>query len=175
MNHMTNLEHITTQDRRWTFAALVMIVGLSACKPVIEGELGEPFDKRSGFVGTWEIVAFTQQDMNSPVNEIRDFSSFYLEDTDAPLKLVFSDDDNYTVEIEQGRNYFGSGGTWSFDDPDYPTYLLLEGASDTLQYNLGATIRPHDTTMSIEYRRSCGQGAALTQTVIYRFTFNRLD
>jgi hypothetical protein len=51
----------------------------------------------------------------------------------------------------------------------------LEGASDTLQYNLGATIRPHDTTMSIEYRRSCGQGAALTETVIYRFTFNRLD
>ena len=28
------------------------------------------------------------------------------------------------------------------------------GASDTLQYNLGTTVRPYDDQMAIEYRRS---------------------
>jgi hypothetical protein len=28
--------------------------------------------------------------------------------------------------------------------------------------------------MAIEYRRSCGEGGALLETVIYTFTFNRM-
>jgi hypothetical protein len=148
---------------------------IGGCKPRIEGELGEPFDKRAGFIGIWEIASFTQQDLNSPVKEVRDFSHFYLDGTDAPMRLQFNDDDSYSIALDQGRNYFGEGGTWRFDDPNYPTFLLLEEANDTLKYNLGGTIRPHDNTMAIEYRRSCGAGAAEVETVIYRFTFNRLD
>jgi len=48
------------------------------------------------------------------------------------------------------------------------------GAADTLQYNLGTTVRPDDNQMAIQYRRSCGEGGALLETVIYTFTFNRI-
>lgn len=154
-------------------AALFALAGaaiLSGCKPEINGELGEPFDKVVGMTGTWELQAFTQQDLNSPVKEVRDLSSFYLNGVATPLQLTFDADGTYDVALEIGKNYFGEGGTWSFDDPEYPSFLELY-ASDTLVYNLGSMVRPFDTELKIEYRRECGA----TTTVVYTFTFNRLN
>ena len=63
------------------------------------------------------------------------------------------------MAIEKGRNYFGNMGTWSLDDPDYPTQLILHTQdesgmpSDTLAYDLGAVVRPHDNLLDIVYDR----------------------
>lgn len=154
--------------------AIVLLAGLAGCKPEIEGELGEPVDKRAGFLGTWELASFTQQDLNNPVKETRDLSSLYIQEGITPMRMTFNEDDSYSIQQEIGREYFGAGGTWSFDDPAFPTFLMLMGTSDTLQYNLGTTVRPYDDQMAIEYRRSCGEGGALIETVIYAFTFNRI-
>lgn len=154
--------------------AIAALAFLFGCKPEIAGELGDPIDKRSGFLGTWELASFTQQDLNNPVKETRDLSHLYIQDGVSPMRMQFNDDDSYVIQQEIGREYFGTGGQWAFDDPAFPTFLILKGEADTLQYNMGSTVRPYDDQMAIEYRRSCGEGGARVETVIYTFTFNRI-
>ena len=169
---------IDQKNMKRSFILPVLLLALAAawngCKPEIEGELGDPIDKRAGFLGTWELSSFTQQDLNNPVQETRDLSHLYIQEGAAPLRMDFNNDDSYTIQQEIGRNYFGTGGEWAFDDPSFPTFLILRDQTDTLQYNLGATVRPYDNQMAIEYRRACGEGGARVETVIYTFTFNRI-
>lgn len=148
--------------------ALFALAAAGGCKPEITGELGEPFDKVAGMTGTWVLTSFTQQDLNSPVKEVRDLSHFYIDGNTTPLQLTFAADGTYDVALELGKNYFGDGGNWSFDDPDYPSYLELY-STDTLVYNLGGMIRPFDNELNIEFRRDCSG----TTTVVYTFSFNR--
>lgn len=153
-------------------AAIVMIcISLAGCKPTTEGELGEPFDKSTGIAGTWELVSFTQKDLNSPVQEVRDLSTFYIDGTVTPLQLTFDPNGSYQISLEKGKNYFGEGGDWSFDDPDYPSFIEFQTDADTLVYNLGSMVRSFDSTMKIEFRRSCSG----SETNIYTFEFNRLN
>ena len=161
------------------FVAIMLI--LSGCKPKPEGELGEPFDKVAGMLGTWGLTSFIQTDLNNPVKEERDLTSFFDDGIVTPMEITFKEDRSYSVTIELGRNYFGDNGIWGFDDDDHPTYLVLESLeidgtpSDTLQYELGAVIRTFDNTMSIEYNRLCGEGATAISTVVYSFNFNRIN
>ena len=155
------------------FALLLVSASLffSGCKPTTEGEIGDPFDKVQGMMGTWELSSFTQQDLNSPVKETRDLSAFYIDGVSTPIQLTFQEDRTYNVAIETGKNYFGEGGTWGFDDDLYPTFLELYSPADTLSYNLGGMVREFDQSMRIEYRRECGNAA----TNIYTFEFNRIN
>ena len=158
----------------YTIAALTLLCGIwlfPGCKPETTGEIGEPFDLIAGLTGTWELASFTQQDMNSPVKETRDLSHFYLNGIVTPLQLNFESGGEYAVAIEMGKNYFGTGGYWGFDDPVYPSYLELMTSEDTLVYNLGRMVRESDQVLDIEYRRLCGS----SETVIYTFSFNRLN
>lgn len=154
----------------------VVATAINACKPESTVELGDPFDKVAGMTGTWELSSFTQQDLNSPVKETLDLSAFYIDCTVTPLQLTFNADRTYSITLEMGKNYFGEGGTWGFDDDLYPTYLELFSTTDTLTtdtlvYNLGGMVREFDQQLAIEYRRDCGG----TATNIYTFEFNRLN
>jgi hypothetical protein len=159
--------------RNWAFFLLLGtgICFLGSCKPETNGDIGDPFDKVQGMVGTWELSSFTQQDLNSPVKEVRDLSAFFIDGIVTPIQLTFGEDRSYGVAIETGKNYFGPGGTWGFDDDLYPTFLQLYTATDTLSYNLGGMVREFDQTMRIEYRREC----EATETNIYTFEFNRIN
>jgi hypothetical protein len=154
----------------WLIVFTVLLM-FSSCKPDVTGELGEPFDKIKGMVGTWQLAAFTQQDLNSPVQEVRDLSLFYTDGMVTPMQITFNENRAYSVAIELGKNYFGEGGTWGFDDESYPSFLQLYTSTDTLEYNLGSMVRVFDESMRIEYRRSCVN----TPTNIYTFEFNRLN
>lgn len=149
----------------------IVAIAFNACKPESTGELGDPFDKVAGMTGTWELSSFTQQDLNSPVKETRDLSAFYIDGTVTPLQLTFNANGTYSIALEMGKNYFGEGGTWGFDDDLYPTYLELFSTADTLVYNLGGMVREFDQQLAIEYRRDCDG----TATNIYTFEFNRLN
>jgi len=151
-----------------------MAVFFGGCKEKIEGELGTPFDKVKGMEGTWELTRFSQIDLNNPVLEERDLSEFYLVEGVTPLRLIFNGADNsYSVEITEGKNYFGNGGTWSFDDPKYPSFLLLNDGINEFEFELGKVVREFDTTLEIDLRRGCESGGTLTETVIYHFEFTR--
>lgn len=168
---LNEMKHSQITTSAWLAMAIASAVYLGGCKPETHGEVGEPFDKVKGMTGTWALNSFTQQDLNSPIKEERDLSAFYIDGVVTPLQLTFNADRTYTVAIEMGKNYFGEGGTWGFDDDLYPTYLELFTATDTLVYNLGGMVREFDQTLNIEYRRDCSG----TPTNIYTFEFNRLN
>lgn len=149
-------------------AALMLAV--SGCKPDLEGELGEAFDKVEGMIGTWELSAFTQQDLNNPIQETRDLSYFYLDGAATPFNITFEADGTYGVDISQGKNYFGDGGVWTFDDLNAPSFLILETDNDTLNFSMASVVRTFDQNMQIEIRKGCTD----VETVIYAFNFNRV-
>jgi len=159
----------------WTIAVLGLLI--SSCKPELKGELGEPSDKIAGLQGTWEISNFVQQDPNNPIKEERDLSEFYINGTDTPYRLHFSREGKiYTVETGPGRNYFGSGGTWSFDNEEFPTYLMLFTPGDTLQMALGSVVRPTDNNLNLQYENYCEDGAGVrTTSAVYKFKFIRVS
>lgn len=163
------------------FAALLVAIVFAGCKPRTEGELGEPFDKIAGLSGTWELTRFIQKDLNNPIQEERDLSQFYLKDGITPLRIQFSGEDrSYSVSIEAGRNYFGEGGTWGFDDDVYPSFLtlttLIDDEETQLEFKLGRMVREFDPVLLIDLPRGCNLGSAdAVATVVYRFEFNRIN
>ena len=154
---MNIAKHITLASM-----ALLVLGGWMGCKPELQGELGEPFNKLEGMIGVWEMGSFSQTDLQSPLTEVRDLSEVYIDGMVTPLQIILNEDFTYSVSIEKGRNYFGDGGQWSLDDDERPTFLILatENADgmplDTLQYNLGAVVRPHDNLLDIVYDLTCG-------------------
>lgn len=158
------------------FAIASLSLVFSSCKPDLKGSLGEPTDKIAGMDGTWEMATFVQQDPNNPIKEERDLSEFYIVPGVTPYHLQFSKTDRtYTVTPGPGKNYFGTGGTWSFDNENYPTFLYLYNTTDTLELKLGSVIRPTDNMLSIELENQCHDTTgAFTTTAIYRFIFNRV-
>ncbi|MEO0404290.1 MAG: DUF5004 domain-containing protein [Bacteroidota bacterium] len=163
------------------FNISILILGLalivSSCKPEVEGELGEPFDKVAGMSGTWEISAFLQKDLNNPIKEERDLSQVYVNGVDQPLRLTFdAATRTYSVDITTGRNFFGTDGTWSFDNDQFPSSLLLDNGVETLEFGLGSVVRPFDNALSIELDKACiSSGGDVTETVVYIFNFNRIN
>ncbi|MGB0424692.1 MAG: hypothetical protein ACPGED_10220, partial [Flavobacteriales bacterium] len=83
---------------------------------------------------------------------------------------------SYSVEITNGKNFFEDEGTWSFDNNEYPSALLLETGTDVMQFDLSNVVRPFDNTLSIQLDKSCIDGGGeTTETVIYIFNFNRIN
>jgi Domain of unknown function (DUF5004) len=158
-------------------AILIAGAALQSCKPELKGELGDPADKIAGMNGTWEISTFVQQDPNNPIREERDLSDFYIVSGETPTHLTFNKaDQTYTVQPGPGKNYFGTGGTWAFDDNNFPTYLYLYTATDTLETLLGSIVRESDSQLNIELENSCTDVAGVkTVTSVYKFSFNRIS
>lgn len=158
---------------------LAMSISLSlwACKPDTKGELGEESNKIEGITGTWEIVSFKQQDPNNPIREERDLSEFYVVPGETPYRLTFDKATmTYEVAAGPGKNYFGTGGKWAFDNDAYPTYLYLYTPTDTLETLLGSVVRPSDSQLNIQLENYCeASDGSRTTTAIYTFTFNRLN
>lgn len=163
------------------FSVALALVLLAGCKPESKGELGEPFDKIAGISGTWELTRFIQKDLNNPIQEERDLSQFYIKEGFSPLRIQFSGADrSYTVSIETGRNYFGDGGTWSFDDDIYPSFLtlttLIDEVETPLEFKLGSMVREFDPVLMIDLPRGCDLNTPdAVPTVVYRFEFNRIN
>jgi hypothetical protein len=150
---------------------------IASCKPEIKGELGEPYDKVAAMEGLWELAAFQQRDENNPIKEVRDMSEFYIIPGEVSTQFNFrSDDMTYTVEPGPGRNFFGTEGTWRFDNDDAPSYLILENVNDTMQIQLGSSPRDYTQSMSLELPRYCVDNEGnRTPTVTYIFTINRIN
>ena len=155
------------------FFMITMVVGLFAgCKPETIGELGEPSDKLQGMNGTWELTAFIQQDPNNPILEERDLSEFYLVNGVEPMRITLDvSTQTYTVSITEGKNFFGTNGTWSLDDNLAPSSITLMNANDTLELFLGNMVLPTSNNMGIQYHRECSDGF---KNVIYKFNFQRI-
>ena len=176
LTNTSNMNTTTIQQTmlRATFA-LCAAASLWGCKPELQGELGQPFNKVDGMIGVWELNSFSQTDLQSALTEVRDLSELYIDGMVTPMRITLNEDRSYAVSLEKGRNYFGDMGTWGLDDEEHPTFLILHTmddmsmVTDTLQYNLGAVVRPHDSILDIVYDRPCDGDPVLA----YTFSFTR--
>ncbi len=155
------------------FFMMALAIGLfSGCKPEITGELGEASDKLQGMGGTWELTSFIQQDPNNPVLEERDLSEFYLVTGVEPMRITLDvPTQSYSVTITEGKNFFGTSGTWELDDNLAPSTITLMNANDTLELFLGNMVLPTSENMGLQYHRVCSDGF---KNVIYKFNFQRI-
>ncbi len=150
---------------------LLIIMGIWACKPEPFKEIGPSYDLETGITGTWQINMVEVIDLTLPVPETREISDFYVSASN-PLGLMFdAESEMYTViNDDTPGNVFGQGGTFAFDDPEYPTKLsLFNSGGDTIQVDLLNMVRSIDPNMGVSYtRNSCG-----TDYLRYNYTFKR--
>lgn len=163
--------------KRTLYLTLVIaLIAGSGCRPEIGGDLGDGWDHVKGMVGSWQLKEFRQQDLNNPVKAERDLTHMYTADGVSPLELTFGQSPReYSTSIEMGKNFFGDGGSWSFDDDLYPSLLFLDTGVDTLSFDLGKMVREIDNEMELEIQGGCRNdwGIITTETVIYKFVFER--
>lgn len=141
--------------RKLGFLFLVILV-IGGCREIRDAELGEPFSKVEGLVATpWELTAISIVDGADPARSTRDFGEFYL-NGDSVLTLEFFEDRTYIAQQGEGLPIIPDGGTWSFDDINYPTKIILNEGADQLELQLEGPTRKIDTQLLVRYDKySC--------------------
>jgi Domain of unknown function (DUF5004) len=135
-----------------------VITTLNACKPepVFTLEpLGSPL---AAIDGTWQVTKVLEYDelrlqKALPILPI-DVSSFFIK-TGATTSISFkaSDKTYTTVSPANALNYLGSG-TFSFNNPDYPTEInLVTSTGKTLTLGVSRAIRPNYSTFDAKLIR----------------------
>lgn len=150
------------------FSALAALI-VAGCKPEPYEEIGPDYSLTEGMTGTWVLNAVTQTDQTQPVPESVDISDFFQDD---PMILTFDyTSRRYTVDDPgAGLSFFGDGGTFVFDDPDFPEQLFMNtDDGNTYQMSLTQMVRPIDNRMGfiIEMSR-CDE-----PNITYNMDFNR--
>lgn len=141
-----------------------------ACKKDIP-DIGPQSSPVTGINGTWKLAKVELEDLSLPIPEKMDVSSYY---TSASSQLTVQFDyasKTYQVLDEgQAINFFGNGGTWEYDNYEFPTTLTLyTSGSDTIGLNLLNMVRSYDPQMGVVLSRTkCD-----APSVNYEMTFNR--
>lgn len=136
--------------------------------------LDPPFDKVEGLDGTWEVSSAAIIDEQSVLKDEIDLSDFYTSDPSNLMSLIFkSADFTYSVVEGEGINYFGNGGTWEYDDPNFPAYIYLytqvDSVADTIVMQMGTTVNEFINNVDLKFPRECNG----TVVSAYRFGFQR--
>jgi hypothetical protein len=91
LTNTSNMNTTTIQQTmlRATFA-LCAVASLWGCKPELQGELGQPFNKVDGMIGVWELNSFSQTDLQSALTEVRDLSELYIDGMVTPMRITLT-------------------------------------------------------------------------------------
>jgi len=158
--------------------AICGAVAISGCRDIRDAELGEPFSKIEGLTLTqWEITSISIVDGADPARSSRDFGDFYL-NGDSKLTLDFNDDGTFMVEVGDGLNFLPSDGTWQFDDPDYPTKIILNAATNPQELQLEAPTRKIDQELKVRFDKYfcvLEEGEPEVPVYSYRLIFQRIN
>ncbi len=148
----------------------LIVAALIGCKPDGYKDIGPSYDLTTGIDGSWQISEVEITDLTLPVPEGRDISEFYTKTN--PLKINFDAvaGTYMVVNPEVKGNNFGTQGTFRFNDPEFPSaVMLITAENDTLNMDLTNMVRSIDPKMGLKLTRSrCGE-----DYVSYSYTFNR--
>jgi len=157
---------------------LAIAIALMGCREIRDAELGEPFSKVEGLTETkWEITAVSIVDGADPAQASRDFGEFYL-NGDSKLTLDFTDEGTFTVQTGDGLNFLPSDGIWTFDDPDFPTKIILNHDTDPQELQLEAPTRKVDQELKVRYDKYfcvLEEGEPEVPVYSYRLIFQRVN
>ena len=147
---------------------LIVALAISACKPD-ELVLDPPGSKLDGINDSFTLTEVIQIDpFVIGSGNYLDVTSVFTSGA-APTITFNSADFTFTFNAGDGPNYLGTGGTWTFDNNDYPTLINMNDGTGQYVLSLLHTIRPQDKFLEVQYERSCGTQV----TVRYQFKFSR--
>lgn len=147
---------------------LAVLVGLTGCKKE-EYVLDPAPSKLEGINGTFSLAKVMQVDqLTFDVNNSLDVSSVFVGET--PARITF-DSDAGTFSYDSGStiDFIGGSGSWSFDNNDYPTKIMMNNGADTYEVTLLRTIRPQDN-LEFQLDRMCSG----TLVFSYQYFFERI-
>lgn len=146
---------------------LTIQVALVSCKKE-RPELEPAGSNVEGIQDDWTLSKVVQFD-EITLKEL-DVSSVYIGSD--PMKMNFKiagNDTTYTVVKGSSINYLGSSGTWSFDDFEFPTKLILKIAGNDNYMPLLRTVRPTSQSLEFKFTKICGG----KKVVSYKYSFKR--
>jgi hypothetical protein len=151
---------------------LLSVFTLQACKND-RLELGEAYSKLEGIHSNWALADVEIIDVASIAQKRLNIGTAFIGAT--PMQMDFNSEDfTYTVTPGSGPNYFGTGGSWAFDNNDYPTKITLTtNQGETLELPLAHTIRTIDPFLTFTYDRYCGNEE--DPYISYEFKFTRTN
>ncbi len=153
------------------FVAFVCMVAFTACRkecPTVElPPLGDP---ALSLNGTWHLHKLTETDqvLKAKDKPVLDITDFVL--NGGELKISFdAAAKTYAVNSTARINYLGTAGTFGFDDPKFPSKLILTATSgNVLTLPLGEPLRPErPSNLIFKYNRTKRGKASVT----YSYTF----
>lgn len=147
----------------------------TACQDDDYAPIGEPSDKVVAISDTWRLTTVEQTD-NLTLAGLKslDITTYFLGSED--FVIAFSMDGTYTVEDGgSDRNFFGTGGTWAYDDPEFPTNLTLTPIGGmAMVIDLEQAVLEVGNELKISQRRNCTDPSNTAEAPIsYVYTFER--
>lgn len=151
---------------------LSLCVGFVGCKedrPVLD----PAGSKIEGINANWEMVGATVIDIASIQQKSLDVSSAFI--GSKAMRIDFdSTDFSYTVDKGFAPNYFGTSGTWAFDNNETPTSITLTTSDNReILLTLSRTIRPVDANLVFKMNRYID--GKEDPYIAYEFTFARTN
>lgn len=146
---------------------LAIQVSLVSCKKE-RPELEPAGSNVEGIQDDWTLFKVIQYD--EITQKELDVSSVYI-GTD-PMKMNFKingSDTIYSVVKGSSINYLGTSGTWTFDDFEFPTRLILTVAGNDNYMPLLRTVRPTSQSLEFKFTKICSG----KKVVSYKYSFKR--
>ena len=154
--------------RKYGWIAGLLLVA-AACRPEIKGELGPQYDLSKGLQGTWSLNAVEVEDRSFPTFTTQSFTDYFQQNA---VSISFqTESQTYTVTGPEKGHPFGKGGDFAFDDPQYPSQIILYQDKDTATLQLGNMVREIDPAMTLrDMKSACGETYAR-----YTYQFERVQ
>lgn len=152
--------------------AILALAALVACSPEPFKEPSGSYDLNKGIDGSWLLTKVELEDRSFPAFETKDVTEFFDGQT---VSISFdASTESYLVDGGTAGHPFGSGGFYSFNDPNYPTQITITPSDadlDEVTLDLGNMVRSIDQQMElVNTRSSCEKVYAL-----YIYSFNRVN
>ena len=122
---------------------LTISISVLACQPDDIPPIGDKTDYKPMLAGTWNLVKFEQTDVDAESKDFpeyattKDLTNVFADHLYSDFSITFNSDGTFTSH--QGASYMQmlSGGTWAFDDDDYPSAIVLTSGTSTQSVSLG--------------------------------------
>jgi len=165
--------------KRTTYLILfIALAGIfNSCREDRVTEIGTPFSKIEGLtMAPYELTNVSIIDGVDPARAERDFTNFYI-GGEQILRIDFSDDMTFTViQGDMGLNFLPESGTWSFDNAEAPSQVILNDGTTSQILNLNAPTRKVDPTLEFSYDKySCEIDGEITAVYSYSAVFDRVN
>ncbi|MDP1725209.1 MAG: DUF5004 domain-containing protein [Bacteroidota bacterium] len=128
----------------------------SNCKKELK-EIGAVQSKIEGIKGKWELTRIIMVDTLATVPEPIEITDYFQSFAKMPGITFDIGNNTYTSDVTGiAYDFFGSAGTWAFDDPQYPKTLTLTASGKApVVFGLLASIRPIDANLKIQKYKYC--------------------